>query len=114
MQSVSARDGAYHQGIVWPWLMGAFVVAWVRARGRTDAARAIARQRFLAPLSITLRPPGPGHGSEIAEAEPPFRPRGGPFQAWSLGELIRLDREIFAPKPSSPTPAFVDGRARDR
>jgi glycogen debranching enzyme len=43
-----------------------------------------------------LEEAGLGHVSEIADAEPPFTPRGCPFQAWSVGELIRLDRQILA------------------
>jgi predicted glycogen debranching enzyme len=84
------RDGAYHQGTVWPWLIGPFVDAWLAARGRTDAAKAEARQRFLVPLEAHLDDAGLGHVSEIADAEPPFTPRGCPFQAWSLGEMLRL------------------------
>src|SRR5262249_26340082 len=45
----SARDGVYHQGTVWPWLMGPFVDAWVRVRGNTAAAKQSARQQFLEP-----------------------------------------------------------------
>ena len=94
----SARDAVYHQGTVWPWLMGAFVDAWVRVNGNTAESRASARQRFVAPLEEHLRAAGLGHVSEIADAEPPFTPRGCPFQAWSLGELIRIDRETLAPR----------------
>jgi predicted glycogen debranching enzyme len=86
-----ARDGAYHQGTVWPWLMGAFVEAWLRVHGETETARAEARARFLAPLEAHLTTAGLGHVSEIADAEPPFTPRGCPFQAWSVGELLRIE-----------------------
>jgi glycogen debranching enzyme len=72
------------------------VDAWLRVRGNTAANRREARQRFLQPLLDHLETAGLGHVSEIADAEPPFTPRGRPFQAWSLGELIRLDREILA------------------
>jgi predicted glycogen debranching enzyme len=92
------RDAVYHQGTVWPWLLGAFVDAWVEARGRTDAARAEARRRFVEPLFAHVASAGLGHVSEIADAEPPFTPRGCPFQAWSLGELIRMERMILAPR----------------
>src|SRR5260370_965672 len=46
-----ARDGAYHQGTVWPWLLGPFVEAWVRVRGGGDEAKRQARQRLPAPLA---------------------------------------------------------------
>ncbi len=87
----SARDAVYHQGTVWPWLVGAFVDAWLRVHaGEADAAT-IARTRFVAPLLAHLDDAGLGHVSEIADAEAPFTPRGCPFQAWSVGELIRAE-----------------------
>jgi predicted glycogen debranching enzyme len=99
----AARDAAYHQGTVWPWLIGPFVDAWIRVRGNTADVRRQARQRFMAPLLSYLASAGLGHLSEIADAEPPFAPKGCPFQAWSLGELVRLDRVVLAePKRSSP------------
>src|SRR5206468_6404168 len=85
------RDGAYHQGTVWPWLLGAFVEAWLRVRGDTPETRAEACRRFFEPLVQHLDTAGLGHISEIADAEPPFTPRGCPFQAWSVGEAIRVD-----------------------
>jgi predicted glycogen debranching enzyme len=87
---VLERDGAYHQGTVWPWLTGAFVEAWVRVRGGTREAWTEAKRRFVEPLIEHLDGAGIGHVSEIADAESPFTPRGCPFQAWSLGELLRL------------------------
>jgi len=92
---VVERDGAYHQGTVWPWLLGAFVEAWVRVRGGTVAAKRQARQLFFEPLLAHLNEAGLGHISEIADAEPPHRPRGCPFQAWSVGEALRLDQTIL-------------------
>jgi predicted glycogen debranching enzyme len=96
------RDGAYHQGTVWPWLIGPFVDAWVRVRGRTPEAVAEARARFLTPLFDHLEVAGLGHVSEIADGDAPYTPRGCPFQAWSLGELLRLDRRILAPPAAEP------------
>ncbi len=87
--AVLSRDGAYHQGTVWPWLMGPFVSAWLRVHGNGPAQRAEARQRFVEPLLAHLNVAGLSHVSEIADADPPHTPRGCPFQAWSLGELIR-------------------------
>jgi len=86
----ASRDHAYHQGTVWPWLMGAFVEAWVRVRDNTRAARMEARDRFVRPLVGELDRLSLGHLPEIADAEAPFTPRGCPFQAWSMGELLRL------------------------
>jgi predicted glycogen debranching enzyme len=93
---VRARDGAYHRGTVWPWLMGPFVEAWVRVRGNTPDAKCTARRRFLEPLLEHLDEAGLGHLSEIADAEPPYTPRGCPFQAWSVGEALRLQHIVLA------------------
>jgi predicted glycogen debranching enzyme len=87
---VRARDGAYHQGTVWPWLLTAFVDAWLRARGNRPDARQEARHRFLAPLLRHVDEAGLGHVSEIADGDAPHRPNGCPFQAWSVGEALRL------------------------
>jgi predicted glycogen debranching enzyme len=93
---VRERDGGYHQGTVWPWLLGAFVDAWVRVHGDSPDARRRARRCFFEPLRRHLTEGGLGHVSEIADAEPPHAPRGCPFQAWSVGEAIRIDRIILA------------------
>jgi predicted glycogen debranching enzyme len=93
---VHQRDGAYHQGIVWPWLLGPFVEAWVRVHGNTPEAKQKARARYLAPLQRHLDEAGLGHISEITDAEPPYTPRGCPFQAWSVGEALRLDLVVLA------------------
>lgn len=90
-----ARDGGYHQGTVWPWLAGAFVDAWVRTRGDTNEARETARTRFLEPLLHHYAQAGIGHVSEIADADAPHAPRGCPFQAWSVGEALRLDLQVL-------------------
>ena len=94
--NASARDAVYHQGTVWPWLIGPFVDAWVRVRGDTSKARREARTRFVEPLLSHVRTASFGHLSEIADAEAPFARKGCPFQAWSLGELLRLDRIVLA------------------
>ena len=91
-----ARDGAYHQGTVWPWLMGPFVDAWLSVRDRTEAAKAEARDRFLPPLERHIGTAGLGHMSEVADGDAPHQPGGCPFQAWSLGEYIRIRRMLGA------------------
>jgi predicted glycogen debranching enzyme len=98
----ASRDAVYHQGTVWPWLIGPFVEAWLRTNRNTVANRREARRRFLRPLLDHLKAAGLGHVSEIVDAEPPHTPRGCPFQAWSLGELIRVDREVLATSARRP------------
>jgi glycogen debranching enzyme len=93
-------DGAYHQGTVWPWLIGAFVEAWLRVHGDNEATRREARGRFLTPIFAHLNHAGLGRVSEIADAELPHTPRGCPFLAWSLAELLSLDRVVLAERTS--------------
>ncbi|HEY6235793.1 MAG TPA: amylo-alpha-1,6-glucosidase, partial [Candidatus Elarobacter sp.] len=80
-----ARDGAYHQGTVWPWLLGPFVRAHLRAYGDRERART-----FVQPLIDALDADAIGSLPEIAEPEPPHAPRGCPAQAWSIAELIAV------------------------
>jgi predicted glycogen debranching enzyme len=90
------RDTCYHQGTVWPWLMGPFVEAWLKSRGSTGLAKREADQRFVAPLRAHLNCAGIGHVSEIADGSAPNIPRGCPFQAWSVSELLRLELHVLA------------------
>lgn len=100
---VLSRDGAYHQGTVWPWLIGPFVEAWVRVRGGTSEAKQEARSKFLEPLFRHLDDAGLGHISEIADGDPPHTARGCPFQAWSVGEALRLDLIVLADSGGAPS-----------
>ncbi len=84
------RDAAYHQGTVWPWLLGPFVQAWLQTRQNTPEAKAEARTRFLPPLRAHLAQAGLNHISEVADACFPHTPGGCPFQAWSLAEFLRI------------------------
>lgn len=95
----TARDGAYHQGTVWLWLMGPFIEAWVRTHGDGDDAREEARRRFFEPFLARLDDQGLGHLAEIADATSPYTLRGAPFQAWSMGEALRTDRVTLRLRP---------------
>jgi glycogen debranching enzyme len=99
---VLERDSAYHQGTVWPWLGGPFIEAWVKSRGSTRAAQAEAHTRFLEPMLEHLLRAGVGHVSEVADAEPPHAPGGCPFQAWSVSELLRVERRVLAAGRGAP------------
>jgi predicted glycogen debranching enzyme len=78
------RDAAYHQGTVWPWLIGPFVTAHLRVYRDPATARS-----FLLPLLRHLCDHGLGSIGEIAEGDPPFTPRGCIAQAWSVAEVLR-------------------------
>ncbi len=79
-----SRDGAYHQGTVWGWLLGPFVTAHLRAYRDPVLARS-----FLEPMARQLEARGLGTLSEIFDGDPPFAPRGCIAQAWSVAELLR-------------------------
>jgi predicted glycogen debranching enzyme len=81
------RDGAYHQGTVWGWLMGPFVLAHLRVYGDRKAA-----QSFLEPLGRQIHSHGLGTLSEIFDGDAPFAPRGCIAQAWTVAEVLRAWR----------------------
>jgi predicted glycogen debranching enzyme len=78
------RDGAYHQGTVWAWLLGSFALAHARTHGDVVAARA-----FLEPMAHHLEDHGVGSIAEVFDGDAPFAPRGCIAQAWSVGETLR-------------------------
>lgn len=86
------RDAVYHEGAVWPWLAGPFIEAWVRVHGATPEIKAQARDSFLSPQLLRLDLQGLHHVPEIADGEAPHLARGCPFQAWSLGEVLRIEK----------------------
>jgi predicted glycogen debranching enzyme len=81
------RDGSYHMGIVWPWLLGPYFDAVAAIEG-SDAARA-ELDSILPDLRRHLADAGLGSISEIFDAEEPFAPRGCISQAWSVAEILR-------------------------
>lgn len=78
------RDGAYHQGTVWGWLLGPFVLAHLRVYGKPAEAR-----QFLQPMIHHLCAHGVGSLSEIFDGDAPFCPRGCIAQAWTVAEVLR-------------------------
>jgi glycogen debranching enzyme len=76
---VVERDGGYHQGPVWPWLLGHYALAHYRVHGGAAAA-----QRLLRPIGDHLFDAGLSQVSEIFDGGPPHAPRGCPAQAWSV------------------------------
>ena len=86
---VRSRDGAYHQGTVWAWLLGPFARAHFKVYGDRAAALAV-----LAPLADHLVDYGVGSIAEVFDAEPPFLPGGCIAQAWSVSETLRAWLEV--------------------
>ncbi len=85
---VRERDGAYHQGTVWSWLIGPFLSAHLRVHGPGVLTQENS-MRYLAPLLEHLSTAGLGQISEIFDGDPPYRPRGCIAQAWSIAEMLR-------------------------
>lgn len=77
------RDGAYHQGPVWGWLLGHYALARYRVYGDAGAA-----QKILEPIQDHLKDAGLGTVSEIFDGAPPHIPRGAPSQAWSVACVL--------------------------
>jgi predicted glycogen debranching enzyme len=83
--NLHARDAAYHQGTVWPWLIGPYVDAWLKLNpGSAEGAEKLVRsfKEHLGESAI-------GSISEIFDAEPPYMPRGCVAQGWSVAEILR-------------------------
>lgn len=81
------RDGAYHQGTVWPWLMGPYITAYTKTFGK-KAGRKFA-SAWLENFKDHLREACLGQVSEIFDGDAPHNPRGCVAQAWSVAELLR-------------------------
>ena len=81
-----SRDAAYHQGTVWPWLLGPFLTAYAKLNGPESHGRIA---QWLAPFREHLRTAGLGQISEIFDGDPPHHPRGCIAQAWSVAEILR-------------------------
>ena len=87
------RDRSYHNGAIWPWLIGGFLDAHLKVNGRSAYAIEQAR-RWLSPLIESLEDGCVGSISEIYEAQPPHRAVGCFAQAWSVAEVLRLAIEL--------------------
>ena len=89
----SSRDGAYHQGTVWPWLLGPYAQALVAVHGRNETTT-VALRALLEPFEAHLLQAGIGQISEIFDGDPPHAPQGCIAQAWSVGEILRIATEL--------------------
>ena len=83
----SARDKAYHQGTVWPWLMGPFCDGWLKVYGEGGVSKV---RKLIMGFEETLTEAGISTISEIFDGDPPHSPRGAISQAWSVGEILRI------------------------
>jgi glycogen debranching enzyme len=88
--SPSERDSAYHQGTVWPWLLGPFVDAYLTAFGESDATLAYCRGLVKGLEAEAAHGGCLGSIAEVYDGDEPRRPGGCPAQAWSVAELARI------------------------
>jgi predicted glycogen debranching enzyme len=88
--NAAERDSSYHQGAVWPWLLGPYGEAALRLAEDRRQEKETLRRHIRVFLRDHLREAGIGSVSEIFDGDPPHRPGGCIAQAWSVAELIRL------------------------
>jgi glycogen debranching enzyme len=110
---VVERDGAYHQGTVWPFLLGPFVTAWLAVFGKTAKTKIQARS-FLNGLEAHIEEACVGQVSEIFDGDAPHHPRGCPAQAWSVAEPLRAMIEDLGVSiaPNTTRPRRITIRSR--
>lgn len=83
------RDMAYHQGTIWPYLLGGYYLAWLKTHGNTPEAAARVREQ-LGTMEAMLREGCVGQLPEIYDGGDPGPSKGCFAQAWSVGELLRV------------------------
>ena len=104
-----SRDSAYHQGTVWPWLIGPFLTAYLRVNGRSGKARRQVEQ-WLNDLRTFMLDEGVGQVPEVFDGDAPHRAGGCLAQAWSVAELLRVCvEELPAPKSARRVAAVATG-----
>jgi len=105
---VASRDSAYHQGTVWPWLIGPFIKAYMRVHVNSPEAHEKVTG-WLGGFKEHLRTAGLGHISEVADADSPYNPGGCVAQAWSVGELLRaIVEDVLHVLPEREAGAMAD------
>ena len=105
----SSRDSAYHQGTVWPWLMGPFLTAYIKVNGRSSQAREQAAQ-WLAEFRRYAEEEGLGQIPEVFDGDAPHRAGGCIAQAWSVAELLRtIVEDIVVAEPAGRGAAGTNG-----
>jgi glycogen debranching enzyme len=105
-----SRDSAYHQGTVWPWLIGPFISAYMKVHGNSAATRERALE-LLQPLKAHLSTDGLGQISEVFDAEAPHRAGGCFAQAWSVAEVLRTLCEDIYQVATAEKPVGAHGAA---
>jgi predicted glycogen debranching enzyme len=95
------RDIAYHNGTVWPWLLGSFITSFIKTKNHEKKYREYAYEHYICPMLDVYGEKWDGSIHEIFDAEPPYLPHGCISQAWSVAEILRClieDIENIRPK----------------
>lgn len=92
-----ARDAAYHQGTIWPWLIGPYIDAWLKVHPNDRKGA----RKLLEAFGMHLGDAGIGTISEIFDATEPYTPRGCMAQAWSIAEILRTWKKTDPDQPRS-------------
>jgi glycogen debranching enzyme len=97
-----SRDMAYHNGTIWPWLLGPYVTAYLKVNDYSAKAREQMLENLVLPLfTVGIHQGGLGTINEIYDCDPPNAPRGCISQAWSVAEPLRAYIEdILQVKPT--------------
>lgn len=95
------KDEAYHNGTVWPWLLGPFITSYIKVNGKNSSVQKYAYTNFITPMIAVFGQTWDGSVYEIFDGDPPYIPRGCINQAWSVAEILRAwveDIEQIRPK----------------
>jgi len=106
------RDNAYHNGTVWPWLLGPFVKAFLKLKTHEAEWRSFAFKNFLQPLfQEEIFQAGLGTVSEVFDGDPPHEPNGCIAQAWSVAEPFRAYVEdVLLKRPPHERQFLIDAK----
>ena len=83
------KDIAYHNGTVWPWLLGPFIKSFIKTKNNEIFWRKYAYNNFIEPMINVFGNNWDGSINEIFDGDPPYQPRGCLTQAWSVAEILR-------------------------
>ncbi|MGF3553954.1 MAG: amylo-alpha-1,6-glucosidase, partial [Thermoplasmatota archaeon] len=95
------KDLAYHNGTVWPWLLGPFIKAYLKIEKNTAESREFAYNNFIKPMIDVFNDIWDGSINEIFDGDPIYAPGGCITQAWSVAEILRAcveDIENISPE----------------
>lgn len=85
-----SRDAAYHQGTVWPWLLGTYCDAWFNVHGQDVEQKNHIKKVVLSAVEENFMNYGLQGINEVCSGNEPYLPNGCPWQAWSLSEYMRI------------------------